>query len=98
MEKLLENGQIRKSRSPWASRVVLALKQGEQLRFCIDYRRLNAVTVRDSYPLPRIDDLLDLVRGAKYFSSLDLATGYWQVPLEDDDKEKNSVHHEGWPV
>lgn len=90
MEKLLENGQIRKSRSPWASRVVLALKQGEQLRFCIDYRRLNAVTVRDSYPLPRIDDLLDLVRGAKYFSSLDLATGYWQVPLEDDDKEKTA--------
>jgi len=58
-------------------------KKNGQLRFCIDYRRLNAITKKDVYPLPRIDDILDQLGKAKYFISLDLASGYWQVTLDE---------------
>ena len=57
-------------------------------RICVDYRILNEVTVKDTYPLPLVDDLLDYVSGASVFSSLDLASGYWQVPVHPDDGEK----------
>lgn len=57
---------------------------------CIDYRRLNAVTHKDSYPLPRIDDSIDALRGSKWFSTLDLQSGFWQVPMKNSDAEKTS--------
>ena len=85
-----EQGVIRPSASPWASPVVLVPKKDGNLRFCVDYRRLNAITRKDVYPLPRVDDILDALGGACYFSSLDLASGYWQVTLDEDARTKSA--------
>lgn len=88
--EMLNNDVITPSSSPWASPVVMIPKKNGKIRFCIDYRRLNAVTVRDVYPLPRIDDFLDRLGGAKVFSSLDLKSGYWQVPMSSDSRRKTA--------
>ena len=90
VNQMLENGIIRKSKSPWASPVVLIPKPDGSIRFCIDYRKLNAKTKKDVYPLPNITDTIESVRGKKYFTSIDLAAGYWQVEVEEDDKEKTA--------
>ncbi|CAB4420776.1 unnamed protein product [Rhizophagus irregularis] len=90
VEKLLETGKIRESYSPWASPVTLAGKKSGNYRFCIDYRKLNAVTKSDAYPLPRIDELLDKYRTAKWFTSIDLAAGFHQVEMIEEDKEKTA--------
>lgn len=90
IDKMLQNGIIEPSTSPWASPIVLVTKKDGSVRFCIDYRRLNAVTHKDSYPLPRIDDSLDALRGSKWFSTLDLQSGFWQVPMKNSDAEKTS--------
>lgn len=81
---------IEPSDSPWAAPVVMVPKKGGKLRFCADYRRLNEVTRKDSYPIPRIDESLDLVRGSSWFSSLDLRSGYWQVPLSPEARAKTA--------
>ena len=85
---MLEQRVIQPSHSPWASPVVLVIKKDSTLRFCVDYRRLNQVTKKDAYPLPRIDDSLDSVAGSCWFSTLDLASGYWQTEVHPDDREK----------
>lgn len=77
-------------KSPWAAPVVLVQKKDGGLRVCVDYRRLNEVTVKDAYPLPRIDDTLDALAAAKWFSTLDLASGYWQVPIDPQHREKTA--------
>ena len=74
--EMLSNGVKRESASPWASPVVLVKKKSGDPRFCVDYRRLNAVTRKDVFPLPRIDDLLDQLGGKKVFSTLDAKSGY----------------------
>jgi len=81
-------GVIEESFSPWVSPVLVSKKDGT-LRFCVDYRKLNAVTVKDSYPLPRIDDLLEL-SGNAWFTTLDLKSGYWQIKIRPEDKEKTA--------
>ena len=78
---MLERGLIRPSNSPWSSPIVLAPKKDGDYRFCVDFRRVYSVTKKDAQPMPRIDDILDQLGGARYFSTLDLASGFWQVPL-----------------
>ena len=86
LQEMLDLGAIRHSSSPWASAVVLVRKKDGRLRFCIDLRRLNNRTVKDSYSLPRIDQILDSMYGALIFSALDLKAGYWQVEMDEDCK------------
>ena len=89
-------GVIEPSRSPWASPVVLVRKRDGTHRFCVDYRALNAVTKPDSFPLPRIDDLLDQLGSSKYFSTVDLASGFWQIRMHPTAQEKTAfVTHQG---
>ena len=93
---LLAAGKIRPSKSPWGAPVVLARKKDGTLRFCIDFRQLNAVTKKDAYPIPRIDECLDCLNGSKYFCTMDLASGYWQVAMAKEDIEKTAfTTHEG---
>ena len=90
LEEMQQQGVIEPSNSPWASPVVLVRKKDGSLRFCIDYRKLNKVTRKDSYPLPRVDDLLDSLSDAQWFSTLDLRSGYWQVEIDPGDREKTA--------
>lgn len=90
VEKMLERGVIEPSCSPWCSNVVLVRKKDNTYRFCVDYRSLNEVTVRDAYPLPRIDECLDSLSGMKWFSCLDLNSGFWQIGMAPEDKEKTA--------
>jgi hypothetical protein len=82
------HGVIEESDSPWSSPIVLVRKKNGELHFCVDYRKLNDVTKKDSFPLPRIDDTLDTLAGANWFSTLNLRSGYWQVDVHPDNKEK----------
>ncbi|KZR99520.1 Uncharacterized protein APZ42_004580 [Daphnia magna] len=91
VEEMLEDGIIEEFYSPWSSPVVLVRKaKSGEYRICVDFRRLNAVTKRDVYPLPRIDDVLDRLAIAQFFSCLDLASGYWQVLVAVEDREKTA--------
>ena len=90
VQKMLEQGVIQHSNSPWASPVVLVEKKDGSYRFCVDYRRLNAVTKMDVFPLPRVDDILDMLAHTHFFSTLDLAAGYWQVQMDGRSKEKTA--------
>ena len=81
---------IQPSKSPWASSIVMVSKKDGSKRFCIDYRKLNDVTVKDSYPIRRIDDSLEQLGGAQWFSCLDLNSGYWQVEVDKVDREKTA--------
>ena len=90
IEDLLHKGVIRKSTSPWASPMVLLKKKSGAIRPCADYRKLNALVKPDGFPLPRIQDCLDAVAGATLFSSFDLTSGYFQIPLREDDIPKSA--------
>ena len=83
-------GVVEPSNSPWASPVVMVRKQDGSHRFCINYRQLNAVTKADTFPLPRIDDLLNQLEAARYFTTLDLVSGYWQIRMHPDSAEKTA--------
>jgi len=89
-DEMLAAGVIRESVSPWAFPVILVDKPDGSLRFCVDYRRLNAVTIKDAYPIPRVDEILDALSGKKYISTMDLSSGYWQIPLREEDKAKTA--------
>ena len=87
---LLRLGFIRRSKSPWAAPALFAKKKDGTLRLCIDYRKLNAVTVKNKYPLPRIDDLFDQLWGARCFSKIDLRSGYHQLLIREEDIPKTA--------
>jgi hypothetical protein len=89
-------GIIRPSVSPWAAATVLVKKPDGSWRFCVDYRELNKVTIRDSYPLPRVDDYLHAVEGNIWFSIMDLTSGFFQIPVHPDDIQKTAcITHAG---
>lgn len=98
-EKMLQDGIIEESESPWCSPVVLVRKKDGTFRFCVDLRAVNRVTKGFAMPLPRIDDSLDTLAKARWFTTLDMATGYWQVELAPEDREKTAfstgkgLHH-----
>ena len=96
LDQMQKTGVIKPSKSPWASAVVLVRKRDGTHRFCVDYRALNSLTKPDSFPLPRIEDLLDQLKSSKYFSTIDLASGFWQIKLHPTAQEKTAfVTHQG---
>ena len=90
LKEMLEHGVIEHSNSDWAAPLVTVQKKDQTLRLCVDYRRLNALSKSDAYPMPRVDELIDRVGGAKYVSTLDLTKGYWQVSVAESDREKTA--------
>ena len=90
VQEMLDEGVIEPSKSPWASPVVLVPKKDGTTRFCIDYRKLNKVTKKDSYALPTVQALLDALEGSSWFCTLDLKSGYWQIKMKEEDKEKTA--------
>ena len=90
LHELLDKGFIRPSTSPWGAQVLFAKKRGKTLRPCIDYRQLNRVTIKNRYPLPRIDDLFDQLRGVRVYSMIDLRIGYHQLRVRETDISKTA--------
>ena len=90
VQKMLDLDIIEPCDSPWASPVVMVKKKDGTWRFCVDYRKLNDTTRKDSYPLPHIEDTFDALAGSHYFCALDLASGYWQVEMAEEDKPKTA--------
>lgn len=87
---MCRQGVIEPCSGPWAAPVVLVKKKDGSWRFCVDYRKLNAVTMRDVYPLPRIEDALSRLEGSHYFSIMDMQSGYWQIGVRPTDREKKA--------
>ena len=90
IKEQLDAGLIRESSSPWSAALVFVKKKDGTIRPCVDYRRLNAVTAKGAYPLPRVHDCLDSMEGAKYFCSMDLTQGFFQIPVKESDIEKTA--------
>ena len=90
LEELLEKGFISPSTSPFGAPIIFVKKKDGTFRLCTDYRALNKVTVKNKYPIPRVDELLDQLHGAKYFTKLDLRQGYHQIRITPTDIEKTA--------
>ena len=90
IDDMMQNKIISKSDSPWASPIVLVKKKDGSDRFCVDYRKLNKITIKDNYPVPIIQETLDSLMGASWFTTLDLRSGYWQMALEEEAKKKTA--------
>ncbi|CAF1537863.1 unnamed protein product [Didymodactylos carnosus] len=90
INKMLKAGQIRPSNSPWSSPVLLVKKKDGSVRFVVDYRKLNNITIKDSYPIPHIEETLSRLNGHRFFSKLDLKTGYYQIPIQEVDRQKTA--------
>ena len=87
IQEMLDGGAIRPSQSPWCNAVVLVRKKDGSLRFCIDFRRLNARTKKDAYPLPRMQETMESMVGARHFSCMDLKSGFWQVQMDEESRQ-----------
>jgi hypothetical protein len=98
LQELLDIGYIRPSSSPWGSPVIFVLKKGGTQRMCVDYHSLNEVTIKNMYPLPRIDDLFDQLKGACVFSKIDLRSGYHQLKIRASDIPKIAFHYSIWSI
>ena len=90
LKELIDKVYIRPSVSPWGAPVIFVKKKDGTLRLCMDYRQINKLTIKNRYPLPRIDDLFDQIRGAAVFSKIDLRSGYHQVRIKDEDIYKTA--------
>ncbi|KAL9992436.1 putative nucleotidyltransferase, Ribonuclease H [Helianthus debilis subsp. tardiflorus] len=90
LDELLEKGFIQPSSSPWGAPILFVKKKDGSMRMCIDYRELNKVTIKNRYPLPRIDDLFDQLQGARFFSKIDLRSGYHQLKVQEEDIPKTA--------
>lgn len=90
LDKMLELGVVEPSESAWSSPVLLVKKKDDTYRFCFDGRKLNSVTKKDSYPMPFVDRILNMLRDARYISSVDLRSAFWQIPLDEGSKEKTA--------
>ena len=98
LEELQRSGFIRPSSSLWGAPVLFVKKKDGSMRLCVDYHALNEVTIKNKYPLPRIDDLFDQLKGAKYFSKIDLRSGYYQLKIKESDISKTAFCHPLWAV
>ncbi|KAE8953370.1 hypothetical protein PF011_g32428 [Phytophthora fragariae] len=87
VDEMLEQGVIEEGQGAWGFPVVLVKKKDGRVRFCVDYRALNAITAKDVYPLPHIDETLEALCGSRRFTSLDLHAGYWQLAVAPEDKD-----------
>jgi hypothetical protein len=96
LNELEQKGYIKPSSSPWGAPVLFVKKKDGRMRLCVDYQALNEVTVKNKYPLPRINDLFDQLKGSKYFSKIDLRSGYYQLRIHSEDMPKTAfVTHYG---
>jgi hypothetical protein len=95
LDELLQKGYIRPSSSPWGAPVLFVKKKDGNMRLCVDYRALNEVNIKNKYPLPQIDDLFDQLKGAKFFSKIDLRSGYYQLKIRPEDVPKTFVTRYG---
>ena len=87
IQEMLDSGAIRPSQSPWCNAVVLVRKKDGSLRFCIDFRRLNAWTKKDAYPLPHMQETMESMVGIRHFSCMDLKNGFWQVQMDEESRQ-----------
>jgi len=90
IELLLQHGIIRKSTSPYSAPILFVTKKNGELRLCVDFRKLNSVTIKNKFPLPRIEDVFDSLFGAQFFSTLDLFSGFWQIEVKEEDRKKTA--------
>ena len=90
VKEMLDANIIRPSSSPWSSPVIMIPKPDGSIRFCVDYRKLNACTENDHFPMPRIDDIFDALEGSLIYSTLDLKSGYWQILMDENSIEKTA--------
>ena len=86
----MDLGYCRPSNSPWPSPVCMVRKKDGSYRYCVDYRRMNSVTIEDAFPVPDVKDALDSLRGAKYFATIDLLSGYWQLGMTQRARERSA--------
>lgn len=96
IKEMLQYGIIRESNSPWSSPIIIVKKKDGKPRFCIDYRKLNAITISDPFPIPKIETILERIsqKGTKWFSTIDLKSGYWQVAMDEDSIQKTAFSTE----